>query len=217
MMAFRTVKSALETLLDSSAAGRYSVEGFHRQSHSAEEILSEKRHVSVFYRQGSFEKTRSGMYQGPFKHAAVFPIELKLAAPALADLTVLDPRVQATSQQRMSALSAMISAAKNADDLWDEVMDIVWNILMAPSNSDFIGGINIEDRWIGSAQKENPSPLGEYVILTGTMEYGCTINELPAGDVGVPAGTGAVDVAIDGTADITGVTTDSAKQGARSQ
>ena len=215
MMAFRTVKTALQTLLDANAAGRFSVEGFQRQSHDAEGLVGTGRHVTVFYRSGAFEKSRSGWLQGPFKHAITFQVELKLAAPASADLTVLDPRVQATPQERMSALSAMSSAAANADDQWDELAEYVWGILIDPRNADTLGGVNIEDRWISNVSKENPSPLGEYVILSGTMDYTCTVVETPAGETPVTAGAGAVDVTLQETADPTGAPLDPAAQGAK--
>lgn len=214
-MAFRTLKAALETLLDANANGLYSVEGFQRQSHDAEGLVGYGRHVTVFYRQGQFDKARSGWLQGPFKHAVTYQVELKLAAPAHADLTALDPRVPATPQERMSALAAMAPAAKVADDQWDELADLIWNILIAPANADTLGGVNIEDRWIANVQKEMPAPLGEYVLLAGTMDYTCTVIETPPGDSGIPAAANAIDTTLTGTADQTGAAVDPALQGAK--
>lgn len=214
-MAFRTIKAALSSLLAANAAGRFFVEGFQRQSHAAEEMVGTHRHVTVFYRSGQLPKGSSGWLAGPYKHAMTFQIELILSAPATVDLRVLQ-NPGATPQELMSALAAQQAAARNADAQWDELADFVWNILMDARNASLgLTTLGIADRWVGNVQKENPAPMGEYVLLSGTMDYTCTAVERAAGAVGIPAGT-AVDVTLTETADITGAATDSAAQGARS-
>jgi hypothetical protein len=210
-----TIRNGLLALLAANSAGRFSVEGFQRQSHAADELEGNLRHVTVFYRGGQFDKSKSGWVAGPFKHAMTFQVELTLAAKATADLSALsDPN--ATAQQLMSALAASISASAQADTLWDELAGIIWGILMAPANVDAMGGVTIEDRWVANIQKENPPPQGEMVILSGTMDYTCTVVETVIGDAGVPAGANAVDTTLQGTADLSGAPLDPAAQGAKS-
>jgi hypothetical protein len=214
-MLFRTVKDGLNTLLADNAGGRFSVEGFQRQSHAAEEMVGQKRHVTVFYRSGQFDKSKSGWHAGPFKHAATFQVELTLAAPAYADLSALTSG-NATPQQLMSALSAMQPAAKAADDLWDELGDFIWQILMDPRNSDAMGGVPISDRWISNISKESPAPMGEYVLLGGTMDYTCTVTETVSGEIAVTGSLKTIDTDLQETTDPTGAPLDPAAQGARS-
>lgn len=207
------VKQAILALLASQAAGRFSVEGFQRQSHAAEELIL--RHVTVFYRSGTFDKGRSGWLQGPFRHTMTFSIELQLAAPAKADLAALEDE-HATAQALMSALAAVTSAAANADALWDELAGIIWGILIDPRNGDTLGGVTIDDRWLPTIRKEAPSRTGELVLLTGAMDYTCTVVETADGEAGVPAGPNAIDTTLQETADPSGAPLDPAAQGARS-
>ena len=208
------IREALLSLLEANASGRFSVEGFQRQSHDAESLLGNLRHVTVFYRSGQLDKARSGWLQGPFRHAMTFQVELKLAAQASADLRILmDPN--ATPQAFASALAASDSAAHQADILWDELSGILFGILLDPRNSQTLGGVQISDRWISNINKESPPPVGEYVLLTGTMDYTCTVTESVAGEVGTPAGAGAVDVSLSVTSDPTGASPDPAKAGAK--
>ncbi len=211
------VKNAILALLNANAASRFTVEGYQRQTHAAEELVGNLRHVSVFYRQGAFDKTASGWEQGPFKHGMTFAVELVLAAASSSDLSALN-NPTATPQQRISALAASIEAAAAADALWDELAGIIWGILMDPVNDNLgLTTIGIADRWIASLSKSAPPTEGEFVLLAGTMDYTCTVNETPAGVTPVPAGVAAVDVTLNETADITGAAYDSAQQGAKSQ
>ena len=187
-MAFRTIRDAIIATLSSQAAGRFSLDTYQRQSHAAEALVGANRHVSVFYRSGAFEKARSGWLQGPFKHAMTFAVELLLAAPASMDLQVItDPA--ATPQQLMSALAASQEAADAANLSWDELAEIVWGILIDARNASLgLTTVGVEDRWISNVRKENPAPMGEYVLLSGSMDFTCTAVERAAGAVGVPAG-----------------------------
>jgi len=205
------VKTALVDLLGSSAAGRYVVEGYQKQTYGAEAISGQLRHVAVYYSGGQFDKARSGWMQGPFRHAMSFRVELVLAAAARMDLAILDDP-GATAQARQSALAASFEAAAAADTLWDELAGLIWMSLMDPRNA-YLGGLAIAERWIGSIQKDNPSPRGEFVLLSGSMEYTCSGIETPSGESGVAMQ--AIDVSLEETADLTGAGMDSAKQGAK--
>jgi hypothetical protein len=217
-MAFEVVRDALTTTLKANTASRFSTDTFQRQSHGAEELVGNNRHVSVYYRSGQFEKGRSGMWAGPFKHSSTFAVELLLAAPSKADLNVLNPQniADATPQQLMSALAAMQEAGEVANLAWDELARIVWQILMEPVNENLgLTGRVIEDRWISNISKEAPSPMGEYVLLGGTMDYTCTIVETVAGEIAVPGSLKAVDSTLTETIDLSGTPADPALQGAK--
>jgi hypothetical protein len=214
-MAFRTIKAALETTLVANAAARFSFEGFQRQSHTASELTGTNRHVSVYYRQGQFEKGRSGMWAGPFHHAMTFAVELVLAAPASMDLRVIDDP-NASPQALMSALAASQEAAKVADQQWDELADIVWQILMDARNESLgLTTMVIEDRWISNVQKAEIAKMGEYVLLTGTMDYTCNAVESVTGETALPGSLLAVDSTLTETTDLTGAPLDPAAQGAK--
>ncbi len=193
MMLFEQVKAALIQLLGAQAAGRYAVDGYRGQSRGAEAISGNLRHVTAYYRSGQFDKARSGWLQGPHRHAMTFAVELTLAAAARVDLSVLDDP-EATPQARMSALAASLEAAANADSLWDELAGILWNILMDPRNAE-PGGLAVAERWVGSLQKDNPAPKGEFVLLSGSMDYTCSGVERPAGEAGVEAAS--IDVSLE--------------------
>ena len=218
------VRNAILALLNANAAGQFTVEGYQRESHGVDEITGKLRHVSTFYRSGDFDKSKSGWVAGPFKHAMTFAVELLLAEPASMDLTVLDPKVSATPEQRASALAASIEAGANADVSWDELAGLVFNILTDPVNLQ-LGqtAVVIADRWISNLRKSAPAPVGDRVVLSGTMDYTCMVIETPTGATPVPAGANAVDVTVNETADVTYDGTqsqsgklDPAEQGAKS-
>lgn len=213
MMQFRTIKQAIVDLLGSQAAGRYTVESYQRQSHSADEILNNLRHVSVYYVSGGFPEAESALEQGPYDHEMTFRVELLLSADSKTDLRVLtDPN--ASSDAYASAIAASLPATANADALFDELVDIVWNILIDTPNRDLgLAQYTIERRWIRNVNKEHPLARGEYMVLAGTMDYVCRAVEKTAGVQGVTAGANALDASINETADITDQVLDPAKQG----
>ena len=214
MMQFRTIKTAITNLLGAQAAGRFTVEGYQRQSHSAEEILDNLRHVTVYYHTGDFPE--ESFEQGPFDHEMTFHVSLLLSADSKADLSTLT-NPAATSAQYAAALAASLPASANADSLFDELVDIVWNILIDTPNRDLgLAQYTIERRWIRNVQKEHPLPRGEYMVLAGTMDYVCRAIEKIAGVQGVPAGAHALDASIGETADVTDQTQDPALQGVKS-
>jgi len=211
-MKFRTAKTALITILGTAAAGRYTVEGYEGQSLSADQVLNSLRRVTVYYANGEFGEG-TGWIQGPFPHDVKLRVEFLLAADARADLTVLD-NPAATALQRQAALAASLEAAERADLLADELIDILWNILMDPRNIDLgltVG--TIANRRVPSIRKDTAQRQGELVILSGSLDYTFAVTEVPTGETGV-AGA-AIDLTQTQTADISGATTDSAKQGAK--
>lgn len=196
------IKARLIALLGASAGSAFTLEGYQRQSHSAETMVMP--HVTVFWKSTDFPREGSGWQAGPFRASITFAVELKIAAPAKADLSVLESS-GATASQLMAALSAMEAAAANADDMFDTAAGTLWSILMDPVNSQLSNGgtpLAMANRWVANARKEQPVPRGEYVILSGSLDYTCTGTETITSVVGTPA-TAGIDIALQETADQT--------------
>ncbi len=216
-MNYELVKAAILTTLaanvngGSPSAPRFSLEGYQRQSHAAEEVEGALRHVSVYYRGGTWPKEDSGWYSGPFTHEARFAVEILLSARATMDLTVIESPT-ASDAQRMAALAASTEAASRADALWDEVAGIVWGILMDPRNMQL--GLTtpiISERWIASTTKAEVVRMGGFVVLSGSMDYTCRFPETAPGETGVTAHD--IDHNLKVTTDQTGAVVDPAKAG----
>jgi hypothetical protein len=184
MMLFRTIKSALETLLNNEAAGRFDVIGYQRQSKGAEET---QKLVTVFYKSGNFPISASARYGATVKHEIEFSIEFTVSTPAEMDLSIID-NPASTPAERSAAIGAMITGAKIADDSIDELFDDVWNIILNPINADFqLNQFEIQDRWIDDITKDEAQPRGELIILTGRARLTCTAEEIPGGETPTPA------------------------------
>ena len=211
MMSFRAIPAALTATLGAAATSRFTVEGYGRQSHAVEELLNNLRHVTVLYSGGQMQRGASGWVSGPIQHECNFPVELLVAADAKADLTTLND-VNASSEQYASALAAMEPAAKRANDLWDELFDLAWNILMEPANLTLglAQGI-VSNRWCGNPRKEKPYTRGKYVLIAGSFDYTCNVQERPTGVVGVAGESIDLDMTV--STDLEGDASDPAQSG----
>jgi hypothetical protein len=186
-MNFRTIKASLISILGAAAAGRYRTIGYQQQGQSADENLSTNRSVQVFYQSGEFDKS-GGAISGPVMHDPTFAIQMTVAEAAKADLATIN-NAGSTPAQIAAALAAMQNAESLADDSMDELIDIIYNVIMDAENVDL--GLNagdVADRWIGSAQKNEPLRRGELVVLTAAMQLTCACDEEVTGDSGI-AGT----------------------------
>ena len=209
MMKFRTIDKALTDLLIANANGAFHVETAQRRALDADYI---KAHpiVTVFYEQGNFQKGSGGPIFS--MHDMTFRIEVMVAQSATVDLRTLnDPN--ATAQQIASAIAASTSATVNADDLLDQTLENVYQIIRDPRNYDLglpVG--TVSSPWVGAFQKDNPLHQGELVVLAGSWSFTCRATEVTKGATPVTLAT--VDTSIKVTADQSGSTYDSAKQGA---
>ena len=195
MTNFRTVRDALNTLLGSAAAGRFAVVGFRRQGLDAAEIKGHARRVQVYYSQGDFPKS-AGRNTGPSQHDMTFNIDIQVSQPAAVDLNTINNPASSPSQIA-TALAAMQESAERADESFDELADILYQILMDGRNYDIgLGKGVVANRWINSIRKDDPQPMGGLVVLTGRLEYVCRTVEEITGDTGV-ALTGGIDVTLD--------------------
>lgn len=195
MMNFRTITTALNALLASAAAGRYTVAGHRRQTTSAEEVRASKRLVQVYYAGGDFPKSGGGVY-GVVKHGMTFAVGCTLSMPAMADLATLTNPLS-TPQQRATALLAITEASAEADTAMDELFEIIYQVLMDPRNADLglpVG--TVASRWVDQMIKDDPQPEGSLVVLTGKVVFTCSTSEEVTGEVGVTI-TGGISTVVD--------------------
>ena len=196
MMKFRIIKKALNDLLGTAAAGRFHVVGYERQGVDARQIMNNDRIIQVFYSQGAFKKSGGGL-TGPKQHDIDFGIGLFVSAPARVDLSVIN-REGATQGQIEGALAAMQEGSYVADELFDELAEMVWNILTDGRNRDLglkIG--TVANNWVESIHKEGPVPRGALVVLTGEIHFTLSASEDVTGDIGVQVVRTAFGVTLD--------------------
>lgn len=209
-MIFETVKaSIINNILGPAEAGRFQTIGFQRQSKNADEVLDDLRMVQVYFSRGTFSK-RGGRNTGPVQHDAVYRVELTVGKAAEGDLATLD-NPSATPSQLATALAAFSEASALADASFDELVGIVYQILMDGLNYDLgVTKYTVSSRWIDDIQKDTPNPRGGLIVLTGSMDLSCRMAEQITGDVGVEV-PGIYDTVLDIEGDDvekTGVTID---------
>jgi len=202
-MNFRTIKASLISILANAEAGRYRTIGYQRQGQAGSENTGNNRSVQVFYNQGEFPES-AGSRNGPVMHGITFAVQMTVAMPAKADLSVIN-NPASTLPQVAAAINAMQEGQQLADNSLDELIDIIYQVLMDAENIDI--GLDIGDvsnRWVDNVQKDQPMQRGEFVVITGSMQFTCACSETVTGDSGT-AGS-AVDTEIqnenqDGDAD----------------
>jgi len=183
MMTFRTVKTAIQDLLEAQAAGRFRVIGKQVMSKSADEILNNDRLVQVYYSDGNFPKS-SGRMHGSKTHDITIEIDMTASAGAVGDLSILE-NPDATAIQKAGAIAAIREASEIADTKIDELIDAVYNILMdARYEGLLLDKGTISSRWIDRIQKDTLLERGEFVVKTANMKYTCRVQEYVSGDIG---------------------------------
>lgn len=198
MMNFRLIKDSItDNVLGPAEAGRFRTIGYQKQTADVEDVLGDKRTVQVFYSSSDLPKNASGL-QGPFKHEISYRIELAVAQDASVDLAVLNDE-GSTDAERATALLGVQESGDKADASFDELVDIVFQIIMDASDPNLELGLAVgvaTDRWVGQIRKDDPEPTGEFVLLTGTMMLTCSTSEEAPGDPGV-AGAHIIDTTVD--------------------
>lgn len=198
MMNFRTLKANLITILGDAEASRYRTVGYQQQGSGAEEFLGTKRRVQVIASSGDFPKSKAGQSTST-QHELDFGIELTVSSNSAGDLSVLNDDL-ATESQLITALSQFQDASEIADDSFDELVEIVYQILMDGRNID-IGTTGlphiVSSRWAGGWSKDKPMNFGKQVVITGTVQFTCQTVEDIVGDTGTPAGVGPFNQTLD--------------------
>ena len=192
MMNFRIVKTAIQDLLDTNAAGRFRVIGKQVMSKSADEIKDNDRLVQVYFSDGSFPKS-AGRLHGSKTHDVTIEIDLSASSGATGDLSVLDDPL-ATAIQKAGAIASIREASDTADEKIDELIDAVYNILMdARYEGLLLPKGTISSRWIDRIQKDTLLERGEFVVKTANMKYTCRVQEYVSGDIGNTPATVTID------------------------
>lgn len=195
MMAYRTVKAALVSILGAQSGGRFDVVGFRQQSKASDEQTGFRRKVRIFYTNGSFEKSKN-KNMGAKAHDCEFSIELSASAGARVDMSVLDDPAS-TPQQKAAALASLQEAADLADNSMDELIDAVFNILFDATNVDLGLDVGvISNRWISSIQKDNVLERGDLIVSTANIKYSCRVVEYVQGAVPVVPSPAVIDSSI---------------------
>lgn len=178
-MNFRLVKAALVNLLGAHAGGHFRVIGYQKEGTGAAEVTDLLRTVQVFYSEGKFPKS-GGRVTGPTKHDMTFMIVLTVGSATKIDLSVLD-NPASTPAEKAQALTDRQTNFKLIDDSWDELADLVYQILM-DNRYKFLDLSGPDDprigsRWVTEAEKRDPEPRGGFALMTGSMDYTCNVDE----------------------------------------
>ncbi len=196
MMNFRKIKKSItDNVLGPAESGRYRTIGYQKQNTDVEDVLGKNRTVQVFFSSSDFPKNASGL-QGPFKNEISYRIELAVAEDSAVNLAALKDE-NATDADREKAWKSFIEAGDSADDSFDELVEIVFQVLMDGRNIDLglpVG--DVADRWVGQIRKDEPEPTGEFVMLTGAMMLTCSTSEEAKGDPGVTCAA-IIDTTVD--------------------
>ncbi len=181
MMVFREIQIALiDKILGPQATDKFRVIGYQDQGRSSKSVLDNNRLVQVYYKSGDFEK-KGGSISSKNMHDMTFNIEMTVSADAKADLSVLNNE-NASQAVTAAAIDSFVTASQRADDLIDELIDIIWNILADARNAD-LGqekGV-VANRWIGGITKGDPANRGEHVTLMAQMRLTCRASEVVKG------------------------------------
>lgn len=177
MMKYREIKeSIINNVLGPQQTDKFRVIGYQDHGRAAEEVLNNNRLVQVYYREGDFDK-KGGRLTGSTQHDMSFSIEMTVSASAKGDIRALkDPN--ATPEILAAALDSFATATEIADNLMDELIEIIYQILMDARNYK-LGmekGI-VANRWISNASKSDPVDRGEHVVLMAQMRLTCRAAE----------------------------------------
>jgi hypothetical protein len=175
-MEFQVVKQKLVEVLGAGSNGLFKVIGYQKQGYAGESLKGVNNTVQVFYDAGNFPQT-SAPYSLEIKHNLTFRLELMVAAPSTGDIDILN-NPDSTDQERAGAITGIQNAAGVADEKLDNLFARVYQILMKAQNIDLsLPKYSISSRWIPSFRKDKPSERGDLVILTGLIEYICSVKE----------------------------------------
>jgi len=186
-MNFQAVKTAIIALLESYAPkGLFTVMAYQQQVHDADAIAEYNRHVSVFYKTGSFNTAGSRPSAGILQHDMTFDVQMLVSAHALVDLATID-NPASTPQQLASALGAQYSAGAHADELLDDLWHQLFIIFENPLNYQ-LGqtGITIAEvpgkLRLNDFQKSDIAREGQTVLIGASATLNIRCVELTAGE-----------------------------------
>jgi hypothetical protein len=192
-MNFQLIRDSVITLLGDAEAGRYRTIGYQERSQGATEVLDNNKTVQVFYSGGEFPKSAASL-TGPYQHEPTFELVLTASKATSVDLAVLE-NPASTEGEKAAALAARQEAVFLVDRSLDNLFDDVYNEIMDARSLDLGMPSPIGSRHVPRYDKGQPQQYGQYVILTGSMQVTCKIDERAAGLEGT-AGT-TMDVTLE--------------------
>ena len=201
MKAFE-LKKSIEELLDQHANGRYNVVSPQNRKSDAESIF-QKPQVTVYYAEGSFDKSKSSV-NSPYHHDTSFNIHILAGAKVKINLAVLN-NPAATPEQLAEALNSAGNASMEVDAKIDTLLSALYDIIMRPQNRNLGTDYNT-NRWVSKISKRNPEPIGAIVTCVATITLSAQCVEEVTGEEGIPGNT--IDTVVEFG--------DDSRQGARS-
>lgn len=177
MMEFRALKKAVTALLGDSSQGEFKVVGYEPFPQDAADYKGKDRTVRVFYPGGEFSNQASEQYDHEFKLA----VELCVTAAAESDLDTL-MNGDATQQELAYAMASMRDSADIVDDQFDELLDLVFNVLASPANKWLgLAKYRVKEASIQALKKNRLLPFGEHAVLTGSVVFNIKMVEKAKG------------------------------------
>ena len=180
MKAFE-LKKSIEELLDRHANGRYNVVSPQNRKSDAESIFT-KPQVTVYYAEGSFDKSKSSV-NSPYHHDTSFNIHLVTASKATVDVDTLK-NPNATPAQYANALAETNNASALLDAKIDSLLSVLFDILMRPENRKLGTDYNT-NRFIPKIKKYDIEKTGAIVIGGATITLTAQCEEEVSGEEAV--------------------------------
>lgn len=200
MMNFRLIAASIAKILQDSSGNCFRVTTEQTLGKAAEQMLGNNRLVEVYHRTGQPQLESSAYSGGPIQELNSYQIELSVAGDAKLDLETLK-RVDAQSYEKAGVLATPQFASVVANESFDELMELVMQILLDPRNIDMgmPEGI-VGKRWISDRRKDDPQLQGDLVVLTGVLVLSLLVEEQITG---APIlGTGDIhNITLDGVDD----------------
>ena len=194
-MKFQTIKAAMVETLGAAQGNNFQTIGYQRKNKSGEDINSKKM-VQVYYSSGDFPLS-GGTQKGPKSHDISFNIDMTVAVSAEADLAVLNNSA-ATPAEKAAALAGVLTASESADIELDDLIQLVFQILMDARNM-WLGLAKgfFASRYITRIQKDQTIEEGKFAVKTAQMIYTCNADEDVTGDTGTPVTDPTYDIEVD--------------------
>jgi len=182
MMAFRTIKAGITSILDQAVSsggtyeGLFTVIDFQKELQSAEEVNGNNRSVQIYYDSGDF----GGSIKRDTNHKMTFKLDLTVGTSGKIDLASLDAAT--TDAERAAIISNAKEALDEADFNLDELIEYVYQVIMAGDNYNLgvdegATDITVASRMITQVQKNEPIPKGEYAVVSAVVTMTCESSE----------------------------------------
>lgn len=193
-MKFEELRDSVTTLLESYATGRFRVIKGQVEDIPADQLKGVNRVVQVFFGGGDFPKGKSTKID--LQHDFEFSVQLYVAAPCKGNKAVLESDTS-TAGEKSAALLAVTGSQVVADRAMDELIRMVVQIIMSPtneqlgmpmldSNGDPVTNYNqgrkqVSSRWLSNIRKSQPIDRGNLVVIPAIMTLSGILDETVTG------------------------------------